>query len=131
MEGKNVLITGASSGVGLAAARALAAEGARVVMACRDAERGARARAEVSKAVAGAPPELMLADISSQESVRSLAANVRARLATIDVLVNNAGGIFAQRELTADGIERTFATNHLGPFLLTNLLLDLVCAAPA
>src|SRR5206468_9463537 len=94
---------------------------------CRDPERGARARAEVVKVATGPAPELLLADISSLSAVRTLAHDVRRRFAAIDVLINNAGAIFAHRELTADGIEKTFATNHLGPFLLTNLLLDLVC----
>jgi retinol dehydrogenase-14 len=70
--------------------------------------------------------ELPLADISSQQAIRILADDVRRRFSKIDVLINNAGGIFAERGFTADGIERTFATNHLGPFLLTNLLIDLV-----
>jgi NAD(P)-dependent dehydrogenase (short-subunit alcohol dehydrogenase family) len=128
MHGKIVLITGASSGVGLVTARELAKMDARVLLVCRDAERGARARTEVARGATGPAPELLLADISSQPAVRALADDIRRRCARIDVLVNNAAAIRAQRELTADGIERTFATNHLGPFLLTNLLLDLLCA---
>jgi NAD(P)-dependent dehydrogenase (short-subunit alcohol dehydrogenase family) len=128
MDGKIALITGANSGIGFVTAVELAKMGARVLMVCRDGERGARARAAVAKAASGAAPELLLADISSQKSIRALADDVSQRFASIDVLINNAGGIFANRELTTDGIERTFATNHLGPFLLTNLLLDRVSA---
>lgn len=131
MHDKIVLITGANSGIGFVAARELAKRGARVVMICRDAGRGARARHEIAHVAAGRTPELFLADLSSQTSLRALAGDIRERLPHIDVLINNAGGMFARRELTAEGIEKTFATNHLGPFLLTNLLLDLVCAAPA
>ena len=131
MHDKTVLITGANSGIGFVAARELAKQGARVLMVCRDAGRGARARYEITQAAAGPAPELFLADLSSQTSLRALAGDILQRFPHIDVLVNNAGGIFARRELTEDGIEKTFATNHLGPFLLTNLLLDLLCAAPA
>ncbi|HEY6256236.1 MAG TPA: SDR family oxidoreductase [Xanthobacteraceae bacterium] len=130
MQGKVVLITGANSGVGFVTARELARMGARVLMVCRDAGRGAKARAEVASVASGPAPELLLADISVQSAVRALAVDVRQRLDRIDVLINNAGAIFAQRELTLEGIEKTFATNHLGAFLLTNLLLDRVGAAP-
>jgi NAD(P)-dependent dehydrogenase (short-subunit alcohol dehydrogenase family) len=130
MHGKTVLITGANSGIGFVTAIELAKMGARVLMVCRDTERGARARAAVAQVAAGAAPELLLADISSQQAIRVLADEVRQRFSKIDVLINNAAGIFAERALTVDGIERTFATNHLGPFLLTNLVLDLVRAGP-
>jgi NAD(P)-dependent dehydrogenase (short-subunit alcohol dehydrogenase family) len=126
MQGKTVLITGASSGIGFVTARELARMGAGVLMVCRHAQRGADARIEVAKAATGPAPELLLADLSLQASVRTLADEVRRRFGAIDVLINNAAGIFARRELTAEGIEKTFATNYLGPFLLTNLLLDLV-----
>ena len=128
MQGKTVLITGANSGIGFVTARELAIMGARVLMVCRDTERGATARAEVARVATGAAPELLLADMSSQQAIRALAGEVRQRFPKIDVLINNAAGIFARRELTCDGIERTFATNHLGPFLLTSLLFDLVRA---
>ena len=126
MSGKSVLITGANSGIGFVTARELAKMGARVLMVCRDPVRGAQAQAAVATTATGPAPELLLADLSSQAAIHALGHDLHQRLAAIDVLVNNAGGIFAHREVTADGIERTFATNHLGPFLLTNLLLDLV-----
>jgi NAD(P)-dependent dehydrogenase (short-subunit alcohol dehydrogenase family) len=128
MRGKTVLITGANSGIGFVTARELAKMGACILMVCRDTNRGATARAAVAQVATGAAPTLLLADMSSQQSVRALAHDVRARFPKIDVLINNAGGIFAERGFTTDGIERTFATNHLGPFLLTNLVLDLVRA---
>jgi NAD(P)-dependent dehydrogenase (short-subunit alcohol dehydrogenase family) len=128
MRGKTVLITGANSGIGFVTAVELAKMGARVLMVCRDTERGAHARAAVAQVATGAAPELLLADISSQQAIRVVADDVRQRCPKIDVLINNAGGIFAERGFTTNGIERTFATNHLGPFLLTNLLIDLVKA---
>jgi NAD(P)-dependent dehydrogenase (short-subunit alcohol dehydrogenase family) len=128
MNGKTVLITGANSGIGFVTAVELARIGARVLMVCRDTGRGAHARAAVAQVAAGAAPELLIADISSQQSIRALADDVRRRFPEIDVLINNAAGIFAKREHTIDGTEKTFATNHLGPFLLTNLVIDLVKA---
>lgn len=128
MHGKTVLITGANSGIGFVTAVELAKMGARVLMVCRDTERGAHARAAVAQVATGAAPELLLADISSQQAIRVVADDVRQRFPKIDVLINNAGGIFAERGFTVNGIERTFATNHLGPFLLTNLLIDLIKA---
>ncbi|HEY8207544.1 MAG TPA: SDR family oxidoreductase [Myxococcaceae bacterium] len=121
MEGKTVLVTGASRGIGRCAARALAGMGARVLMVCRDRARGEEARAEV-----GGKTEVYLADLSSQQSIRALAAEVVAKEPRLDVLVNNAGGVNGKRQLTGDGLEKTFATNHQGYFLLTNLLLDLL-----
>ena len=131
MQGKTVLITGANSGVGLATSLELAQFGATVIMVSRDVERGRTARAQVAKVATGPGPILLIADLSSQAAVRALAEEVRAQFAQIDVLINNAGAMFARRELSVDGIEKTFAINHLAPFLLTNLLLDLVSAAPA
>jgi retinol dehydrogenase 14 len=131
MHGKIVLVTGANSGVGFAAAAELAAAGAEIAMVCRDRRRGEEAHARIADIARGATPQLLIADLSSQAEIRGLALEIGARFDHIDVLLNNAGGVFAKRELTLDGVEKTFATNHLGPFLLTNLLLDWVCAAPA
>jgi len=130
MADKVALITGANRGVGLEAARGLARRGANVVMVCRDPERGGIARDEVAKVATGKAPTLLIADLSSQAEIRVLANTVRTRFKRIDVLLNNAGAMFAHRELTTEGIEKTFAINHLAPFLLTNLLLDLVRETP-
>ena len=130
MQGKQVLITGASSGIGLAMAIAFAKLGASVVMVSRDRERAARAQREISQVATGAPPAVLLADLASQADVRRLAVDVRASTPQLDVLINNAGAAFRQRQRSVDGIEKTLATNHLGPFLLTTLLLDLIRAAP-
>jgi len=131
MRGKTVLVTGASSGVGRAAAKQLARQGAQVLLVCRDRGRGVDARLDIAEMATGPRPVLFLADLSSQAEVRALALEVRARVDRIDVLVNNAGAMFAQRELTGDGIEKTLAINHLAPFLLTALLFDLVRVAPS
>jgi retinol dehydrogenase 14 len=131
MNGKTVLITGANSGIGFATAAALAAKGASIIMVCRDGGRGGAAREKIAAMATGAPPMMLVADLSVQAAIRDLAPAVRARYVAIDVLINNAGAVYARRELTVDGIEKTFATNHLAPFLLTHLLLDQLKAAPA
>ena len=131
MDDKTVLITGANSGVGFATASRLAEAGASIVMICRSSERGDVARQKISRVATGKPPALLLCDLSSQDSIHKLADEIHNRYSRIDVLINNAGGIFDHRQLTDDGIEKTFATNHLAPFLLTNLLLDLVKAGAA
>ena len=130
MTDQTVLITGANSGVGFAAAEVLAQRGARVLLLCRDRSRGEDARARLRTIATGPAPRLYLADLASQAEIRRVAEDIRDDHAHIDVLLNNAGGVFAKREETGDGIERTFATNHLAPFLLTNLLLGEVLAAP-
>lgn len=131
MNGKTVLITGATSGIGLETARALAREGAEVIMVSRDAFRGATAGKKVAGEASDAGTTVITANLLSQESIRKAADQVRARFNRIDVLVNNAGAVYSQRGSSVDGIERTLAVNHLAPFLLTHLLLDLVLAAPA
>jgi NAD(P)-dependent dehydrogenase (short-subunit alcohol dehydrogenase family) len=130
-KGQIMLVTGASSGIGLITVRELAARGATVVLVCRDQARGQAALAEVEKAATGDAPVLMLADLASQVSIRALADQVRRRFDRLDVLVSNAGAIYTRRQVTVDGFEETFATNHLAPFLLTHLLRDRLEAAPA
>jgi NAD(P)-dependent dehydrogenase (short-subunit alcohol dehydrogenase family) len=135
MAGRVCVVTGANSGIGRAASLALARLGATLVLVCRDQARGQSALAEVAAAAgdggSGAPPMLELADLSSLDQVRDLAGRLGAQ-PRIDVLVNNAGLVVGHRQLTADGFERTFAVNHLAPFLLTNLLRPgLDASAPA
>ena len=126
MEGKVVLITGGTSGIGKATATALAAMGAEVVVTGRNRGRGEAALAEIRRASGSEKVSLMLADLAVQAEVRKLADNFRERHDRLDVLVNNAGLIQSRRTETPDGIELTLAVNHLAPFLLTNLLLDLL-----
>lgn len=126
------MVTGANSGIGKATATHLAGRGATVVMVCRSAERGEAARADIQAESGSDAVDLLLADLSVQADIRDLAATFRAEYDRLDVLVNNAGLYLADRQLSADGIEMTFAVNHLAPFLLTNLLLDdLRASAPA
>jgi NAD(P)-dependent dehydrogenase (short-subunit alcohol dehydrogenase family) len=130
--GKTVLVTGATSGIGLEASIELARRGARVVMVGRDPQRTEAARAAVVAGSGASDAATLLCDFSSQAAIRELAQAFRARHDRLHVLVNNAGGVNKARRLTVDGIEATFAVNHLGYFLLTNLLLDLlVKSAPA
>jgi NAD(P)-dependent dehydrogenase (short-subunit alcohol dehydrogenase family) len=128
---KRVLITGATRGIGLAGAEALARRGAHVAIVARDDARAAEAVRRI-EAAGGSKVDVLHADLSSQESVRALARDALERYPRIEVLVNNAGAIFATRRVTVDGIEQTWALNHLAPFLLTTLLLDRIKAsAPA
>ena len=129
--GKTVLITGSTAGIGFEAAVALARLGARIVIVGRDRGRTEAAIAAL-RARAGVTAASQLCDFSSQASIRTLAQTIRQDYARLDVLINNAGGVHRRRSLTVDGIETTFATNHLGYFLLTNLLRDLIVrSAPA
>ena len=124
MEGKTCLITGGSDGIGYAAARQLAAMGARVVITGRNPAKTAAAAKRIAAETGNPAVESLLADLSSQAETRRLAAEALARLPRLDALLNNAGGIFLSKTLSADGIEMTFALNHLAYYLLTNLLLD-------
>ena len=132
VRGKRVLMTGGTNGIGLAAARELAARGADLSIVARSQARGEAAAAEIQAAGGGRPVDVLLADLSSQAAVRRLAAEALERYPRIEVLVNNAGAIYARRQLSEDGIELTWALNHLAPFLLTELLEDrLKESAPA
>ena len=126
MGGKVVLITGGTSGIGKAAATALAAMGAEVVLTGRSRERGEAAIEEIRRTSGNEGVSLALADLTVQAEVRRLAEEFGRSHDRLDVLINNAGAVFSKREETADGLERTLALNHLAPFLLTNLLLEVL-----
>ncbi len=131
MNGKICMVTGANAGIGKVTARELAKMGAHVVMVCRSAERGEAAKKEVTQTATG-QVDLMIADLSSQASIRALAATYLEKYDRLDVLINNAGVLFMERSESVDGLEMTFALNHMGYFLLTDLLLDKIKAsAPA
>lgn len=126
MAGKTVLITGANSGIGKVAARELARMGATVVMVCRDKVKAEAALREVRSLSGNGHVECMLADLSSQAAIRALARDFMSKHTRLDVLLNNAGLYAPRRVLTVDGIETTFAVNHLAYFLLTQLLLGVL-----
>ncbi len=128
LSGKTCLVTGASNGIGKVTAGALADVGARVVMVCRDPQRGEAARTEIAQRSGSESIDLLIADLSSQRQVRRLASDVASRYDRLDVLVNNAGAMNTSRTVTEDGIETTWAVNHLAYFLLTNQLLDMLKA---
>ncbi|MEE8474030.1 MAG: SDR family NAD(P)-dependent oxidoreductase, partial [Myxococcota bacterium] len=124
LAGRTCLITGASSGIGEETALGLARLGARIVLVCRSRERGERTQATIVEASGNREIDLALGDLASLASIRQLAKDLLATCPAIHVLVNNAGIVNLRRTTTLDGFESTFAVNHLGPFLLTNLLLD-------
>ncbi len=128
---KIIVITGASSGLGLETARQLAGQGGEIVMIVRDQAGGEHARSQVAEAATGKSPVLLMADLSVQADIRRVAHEVGDRYGYIDILINNAGAAFSRREQSADGLELTWATNQLGPFLLTELLLPLLAGAAA
>ncbi len=131
MAGRTVLVTGGTAGIGRATALGLATMGAHLAITGRDQERTEGAAREI-RAAGGGQVDVFVADLSSQSEVRRLAEEVLQSLSRIDVLVNNVGGYWNTRHVTADGLEHTFALNHLAPFLITNLLLDrLKQSAPA
>jgi NAD(P)-dependent dehydrogenase (short-subunit alcohol dehydrogenase family) len=132
MHGKTCLVTGATAGLGAATAEGLARLGASVVIVSRSRERCEAAVDGIRRATGNSSVDFLTADLSSQADVRGVARAFLERYGRLDVLVNNAGGIFLKRERSADGIEMTFALNHLGYFLLTNLLLEVLKrSAPA
>ena len=124
IEGKTCLITGGSDGIGYAAARELARLGARVVIVGRNAAKTDEAVQRITAETGNPAVDRLLADLSSQREVRRLAAEALERLPRLDVLLNNAGAIFLSNQRSVDGLEMTFALNHIGYFLLTTLLLD-------
>lgn len=128
---RTAVVTGANSGIGLETARALAKEGFRTLLLCRNADRAAAAKADIDGSVRDAETEIVLADLGSQAQVRRAAAEITERVDSLDLLVNNAGITIRKREETDEGIDAMLAINHLGPFLLTNLLLPLLHAAPS
>jgi len=128
LDGRVFVVTGANSGIGFEAARVLAGAGARVVMACRSADKAAAAIATIQSETPSASVEFAALDLSSQASVRGCAAALLARLDRIDVLINNAGVMALPLRRTEDGFEMQFGTNHLGHFALTGLLLPRIAA---
>jgi NAD(P)-dependent dehydrogenase (short-subunit alcohol dehydrogenase family) len=126
MPDKIILVTGATDGIGKETAWQLAQLGATVIMHGRNADRCAAARDEICATTGNPRVDFVAADLSSQRQVRQMAAEIVARYDGLHVLINNAGLILRQRQLSEDGVEMSFAVNHLAPFLLTHLLLDLL-----
>lgn len=126
IDGRLCLITGANSGIGRITALELAKKGFDIIMLCRNLEKGRLVRDEIKKVGKTTRVELLRCDLADQDSVVQAAREISERYDHLDVLVNNAGLFIEKEQFSPDGIELTFATNHLGPFLLTNLLLDLL-----
>jgi NAD(P)-dependent dehydrogenase (short-subunit alcohol dehydrogenase family) len=126
MNGQVCLVTGATSGIGAVTARVLAERGATLILAGRNPDKIRAAVHQLQTQSGNRQVDALLADLSSQQQIRQLAQQFRDRYSRLDVLVNNAGGIWMKRQVTADGLEMTFALNHLAYFLLTNLLLDVL-----
>jgi len=131
MTNKTILITGASTGIGLHSAIGLAKTGANIVMVGRDKERTIKAVELVTSQSGNASVSYLLADLSSLSQVRGLAQEFKDKFGKLDVLLNNAGALFLMRKVSVDGYEMTFALNHLNYFLLTDLLLDMLKASPS
>ena len=132
MHGKVCMVTGAASGIGAATVQALARQGATVVLVDRNAKKGMDAVDQIKQQTGSPNVDFALADLSSRQAIHRLARHFKDRYRRLDVLVNNAGALFGERQESVDGIEMTFALNYLGYFLLTNLLLDtLKASAPA
>ncbi|MFX1572763.1 MAG: SDR family oxidoreductase [Promethearchaeota archaeon] len=126
MKGKICMITGANSGIGKATAIGLAEMGANIIMICRDKERGKKAQEEIIDLTGNTNVDLFICDLSSQESIRKLVSEFKKKYQSLNVLINNAGLMLSKRTLSVDGVEMNFAVHHLAPFLLTNLLLDML-----
>lgn len=124
MEGKICIITGANSGIGKATAIGLAKINATIVMICRSKERGEEAQKEIIELTGNKKVDLLLCDLSSQESIRKFVSEFKSKYQKLHILINNAGVMLSKRGVSVDGFEMNFAVNHLAPFLLTNLLLD-------
>ena len=132
MRNRTCMITGANAGIGFATAQRLAATGTRLVLICRSKKRGEKAAAVIRKGTGNRDIAAMQCDLSSQASIREFAKTFNDQFDRLDVLINNAAMYSPQRESSVDGIELQFATNYLGPFLLTRLLLDkLIASAPS
>src|SRR5215469_367202 len=127
LSGRTAVVTGANAGLGLQAAQVLAAHGAHVVLACRNLDKAGHAAGQIAVASPGASTSIVRLDLASQSCVRSAAEEIRARFPRVDLLINNAG-VTVPCQRTEDGFELTLATNHLGPFALTGLLLDRLAA---
>jgi NAD(P)-dependent dehydrogenase (short-subunit alcohol dehydrogenase family) len=129
-KGRTVVVTGANTGIGFEAAKVLAARGASVVLAVRNLDKGKDAAARITAASPGADVTVRRLDLTSLESVRQAADEIRGTQPKIDLLINNAGVMYTPRERTADGFDLQFGTNHLGHFAFTGLLLDLLLPVP-
>lgn len=130
LQGKLCVITGGTDGIGLATACGLAARGARLLLIGKNPDKGAAATAKIGALAGQGSAEFLRADLSSQAEIHALAKQIHDRTSQIDVLINNAGGVFMKRQESVDGIEMTFAVNQIGYFLVTHLLLDLITKNP-
>ncbi len=130
MQSKICIVTGANSGIGKETAKTLASKGARVVMVCRNEERGRLAQEEIITLTGSDKVDLLIADLSSLSEINLLAETVSKQYPHVDVLINNAGNFYLNKRFNEDGIEMTFAVNYLAPFYLSNLLLPHLHAAP-
>ncbi|MHA2121128.1 MAG: SDR family oxidoreductase [Promethearchaeota archaeon] len=126
MKGKICIVTGANSGIGKATAMGLAKMGTTIVMVCRNKERGEKALNEIKEEISNTSIDLMLADLSSQKEIYNFVRDYKTRYQKLHVLINNAGVNLSKRSMTEDGIETTFAVNTLAPYLLNNLLMDVL-----
>jgi NAD(P)-dependent dehydrogenase (short-subunit alcohol dehydrogenase family) len=128
LSGRTAVVTGANTGLGLQTARVLASHGAHVVLACRNLDKARRAADQITAASPGAGTSIIRLDLASQSCVRTAAKEIRSRFPRVELLINNAGVMEVPCQRTEDGFELTLATNHLGPFALTGLLLDRLAA---